>query len=70
MHYFQPTNPNNFYFTILPATTQAAPYTGVITGGLNYDGNIVLNFNDNFNQYFGQKGYLPSEQCWGYNGHP
>ena len=70
VHYFQPTNPDDFYFAILPATTQYAVYSAVINGEINDDGNIVLNFHNNFNEYFGKKGYLPSEKCWGYNGKP
>ena len=61
VHYFQPTN-NNFYFAILPATTQYASYSAVMNGGLNSDGNIVLGWNHNFNMYFGVKGKLALEK--------
>eukprot|EP01084_Bolivina_argentea_P043138 79489_1 len=67
VHYFQPTNSAGF--AILPAVTQYSSYVGVITGGLNSAGNVVLNWND-FNQYLGAKHKVPQDDCWGYNGKP
>ena len=62
VHYFQKSNSK--YFAILPATTQYASYSAVMTGNLNSAGKIVLT-NDNFNKYYGAKGKLPQEDCWG-----
>eukprot|EP01084_Bolivina_argentea_P135885 239373_1 len=69
VHYFVPTNESNFNFTILPAVTQDDVTSGVLTGDLNQDGNLVLNW-DNYNQYLGANHTVPQENCWGYNGPP
>ena len=68
VHYFQPTDSDKF--TILPATTQYASYSAVLTGDLNANGDIVMSWDTNFNQYLGEKDTLPVEDCWGYNGKP
>ena len=40
VHYFQPTDSDKF--TILPATTQYASYSAVLTGYLNTNGDLKV----------------------------
>jgi hypothetical protein len=68
VHYFQPTNSK--LFTILPAGTQGAAYSAVMTGDFNNDQHIELGWDTNFNQYLGEKHKLAQENCWGNKGKP
>ena len=68
VHYFQPTDSEKF--TILPATTQLAQYSAVMTGDLDSNGDIIMDWDTSFNQYLGEIHTLARENCWGYNGEP